>query len=203
MPSCPREELPESMIIQPCSINWANVARVSIVSEEGSVHFTAGSELGQRTLIQTQSEWEFLLTAPFPNQIVMSPRVTNASLVPGDAQTDEGEDQSIDWAGDYALSIMELTFRGLSPENAAQLNKAQGEGLEVTFILKDGSTLGNTIIGGGGETNIFFKSELITFSGRNHETGATVDTHVMTIHFEKENILAWEIFDTNSFGLII
>ena len=203
LPSCPRSELPTSMIIQPCSINWKNLVRVVFRKLDGAVPFTGLDEAAQITAITSDTEWQTLIDESDPDNIILTPKVTNAALVAGDAQTDDGEDQSITWTGDVALSIMELTFRGLSSENEALLNDLQGQGLAVMFIMKDGQTLGNTVIGGDGEVDTFFKAELSLFGGRNHETGATPDTNIMTIYFRKEELMGFEFFATEAFGLII
>ena len=207
IPACPRGVLPPSMPFHNCLVNWANISRVVFHKIEGLNPFPALIPGEQVLAVELELNWTVAIGAADPDNIVLTPKTQAVNLVAGDHQLDEQEDQSIVWTGDVALSVMELQFKGLASELEEQLNQLQGEGLEIGFILKDGSYLGLDVFPGilpeGGDQPAFFPCELVTFSGRNNETGATADSNMMVLYFKKENIMQWRIYDTNDFGLVI
>jgi len=205
IPTCPRGPLPPSMTIEDCLVNWANITRV-VFHKIGEVTPFPQIIPGEQVIaVELEANWITAIAADDPDRIVLTPKCQAVSLVAGDHQLDEQEDQSIIWSGDVALSVMELQFKGLTSVIEDQITQLQGEGVEIGSILKDGTYLGLDVAipPGLSDQPAFFPCELVTFSGRNHETGATADMNMMNLYFKKENIMQWRIYDTTDFGLVI
>lgn len=203
IPSCPRLPLPVSMTMADCLVNWANISRVVIMKKNGTDPFADIDAATQEANIVDETKWTDAISAADPDNIVLSTKTQLSTLTAGEPTTEELENQDVIWTGQVGFSLMELTFKGLTSEDEAKLIKWQGDGIRVCFIFKDGKSLMCDVSAGTGDENTFFDCILLTFSGRNHETGSVGDSNIMRIWFQQENLLNWKIYDTSAFGLVI